>query len=54
MSILNMRPIGRATTDGHAIVRKPSLDELPPPSVMILDSHGGSKPLFVRLFIGDL
>jgi DNA-binding transcriptional LysR family regulator len=51
MSILNMRPIGRATADGHAIVRLPILDELPPPSVIILDPYGGSKPLFVRLFI---
>jgi DNA-binding transcriptional LysR family regulator len=51
MSILNMRPIGRATADGSAIVRRPILDELPPPSVIILDPYGNSKPLFVRLFI---
>jgi DNA-binding transcriptional LysR family regulator len=51
MSILNMRPIGRATADGQAIVRRPILDELPPPSVIILDLYGNAKPLFVRLFI---
>jgi DNA-binding transcriptional LysR family regulator len=51
MSVLNMRPIGRATTDGSGIVRLPILDELPPPSVTILDLYGDAKPLFVRLFI---
>jgi DNA-binding transcriptional LysR family regulator len=51
MSILNMRPIGRATADGPTIVRLPILDELPPPSVSILDPYGNAKPLFVRLFI---
>jgi DNA-binding transcriptional LysR family regulator len=51
MSILNMRPIGRATADGPGIVRRPILDVLPPPSLIILDLYGNSKPLFVRLFI---
>lgn len=51
MSILNMRPIGRATADGQAIVRLPLLDELPPPTVVIIDMYGSAKPLFVRLFI---
>lgn len=51
MSILNMRPIGRATSDGQGIVRRPILDELPPPSVIVLDLYGNAKPLFVRLFI---
>jgi len=51
MSVLNMRPIGRATADGQGIVRLPLLDELPPPSVIILDLYGDAKPLFVRLFI---
>jgi len=51
MAMLNMRPIGRATADGPDVVRRPILDELPPPSVIILDLYGSSKPLFVRLFI---
>ncbi|MFM2278196.1 MAG: hypothetical protein RLZZ444_427 [Pseudomonadota bacterium] len=51
MSILNMRPIGRATADGPAIVRRTILDELPPPSLILVDLYGNSKPLFVRLFI---
>lgn len=51
MSILNMRPIGRASADGPGIVRRPILDVLPPPSLIILDLYGNSKPLFVRLFV---
>lgn len=51
MSVLNMRPIGRATADGHGIVRKPILDELPPPTLIIADMYGSAKPLFVRVFI---
>jgi DNA-binding transcriptional LysR family regulator len=51
MSILNMRPIGRATVDGQTIIRRPILDELPPPTLIVLDLYGSSKPLFVRLFI---
>ena len=51
MSILNMRPVGSATSDGPAIVRRPILDDLPPPSLIILDLYGSAKPLFVRLFI---
>jgi len=51
MSILNMRPIGRASADGPGIVRRPILDVLPPPSLIVLDLYGNSKPLFVRLFV---
>ncbi|MGO7860141.1 LysR substrate-binding domain-containing protein [Rhizobium leguminosarum] len=51
MSILNMRPIGQATADCQTIIRLPILDELPPPTVIILDLYGNAKPLFVRLFV---
>ncbi|MDH6266146.1 DNA-binding transcriptional LysR family regulator [Rhizobium sp. SG_E_25_P2] len=51
MSILNMRPIGRATADGPAILRKPILDDLPPPTLIIADMYGSMKPLFLRVFI---
>lgn len=51
ISILNMRPIGRATADGLGIVRRPILDELPPPNLIIADMYGATKPLFVRVFI---
>lgn len=51
MSILNMRPVGRATTDGEAIVRRPLLDDLQPPTLLVADLYGSAKPLFVRQFI---
>ena len=51
MSVLNMRPIGRATSDGAAIVRRPILDDLPPPTLIVADMYGAAKPLFVRIFI---
>lgn len=51
VSILNMRPIGRATADGIGIVRKPILDELPPPTLLVADLYGAAKPLFLRVFI---
>lgn len=54
MSILNMRPIGSATADGTGIVRRPILDELPPPTLLVADMYGSAKPLFVRVFIESL
>lgn len=51
VSILNMRPIGRATADGPGIVRKPLLDELPSPTLVIADMYGSVKPVFLRVFI---
>lgn len=50
-SILNMRPIGRAIADGPGIVRRPLLDELPSPTLIITDKYGAIKPLFLRVFI---
>jgi DNA-binding transcriptional LysR family regulator len=50
-SILNMLPIGRATGDGDSIVRRPFIDALPLPILVIADVYGSSKPLFVRRFI---
>lgn len=54
MAILNMRPMGRATADGHGIVRLPILDVLPPPSLIVLDLYANAKPLFVRMFVDCL
>lgn len=51
VSILNMRPIGRAIADGPGIIRKPLLDELPSPTLIITDMYGAIKPLFLRAFI---
>ncbi|KQT63962.1 MULTISPECIES: LysR family transcriptional regulator [unclassified Aureimonas] len=51
VSILNMRPVGRATADGKSIVRRPLLDDLPAPTLQVIDMYGAAKPLFVRVCI---
>lgn len=50
-SILNMRPIGNANPDPPSIVRRPILDALPPPTLVVSDIYGSRKPFFVRKFI---
>lgn len=50
-AILNMRPVGRATSDGHGIVRRPILDDLRAPALIVADMYGAAKPLFLRVFI---
>jgi len=54
ISVLNMRPIGRATTDGQGIVRRPILDDLPAPTLIVVDMYAAGKPLFLRVFIDVL
>jgi len=49
-SILNMRPVGQGSPDSLMLVRKPLLDELPIPTVMIADRYGTAKPAFLRRF----
>ncbi|MHA6644931.1 hypothetical protein [Mesorhizobium sp. A623] len=51
VSVLNMRPVGHASPDGHGIVRRPILDDLPPPTIIIADIYGDYKSAFVRLLI---
>lgn len=51
VSVLNMRPIGNASEDMDTIVRLPILDELPPPSITIVDLYRDAKPQFLRSFI---
>jgi DNA-binding transcriptional LysR family regulator len=51
MSILNMRPMGRASQDGSAIVRRPIIDDLPPAPLILADMYGRTKPQHVRRFI---
>ncbi|MGE4480241.1 LysR family transcriptional regulator [Acidocella sp.] len=51
VSILNLRPVGRANQDGPGIARRPLLDELPPPTLLIADMYGTLKPMFLRVFI---
>jgi DNA-binding transcriptional LysR family regulator len=50
-SVLNMRPLSSASPDGRGLVRRPILDELPTPTLMVADIYGEHKPLFVRRLI---
>lgn len=49
-SILNMRPIGRGSPDSEELVRRPIIDDLPAPQLMIADRYGDAKPAFLRRF----
>lgn len=49
-SILNMRPVGQGSPDSSMLVRKPLLDDLPAPNLMIVDRYGTAKPAFLRRF----
>lgn len=51
MSILNMRPIGLGSPDSDLLVRRPLVEILPMPRLMIADRYGGAKPTFLRNFI---
>jgi DNA-binding transcriptional LysR family regulator len=54
MSILNMRPMGRASQDGSAIVRRPIIDDLAPAPLILADMCGRVKPQHLRKFIETL
>ncbi|WP_208645047.1 LysR family transcriptional regulator [Rhizobium gallicum] len=47
-SILNMRPVGRGSPDSVMLVRRPLVDNLPVPTIMIADRYGTAKPAFLR------
>ncbi len=51
MSVLNMRPLSGASPDGRGLVRRPILDELPVPTLMVADIYGDHKPRFVHRLI---
>lgn len=51
MSILNMRPIGPGSPDSDRVVRRPLIDRLPAPRLMIADRYGSAKPAFLRRFV---
>jgi DNA-binding transcriptional LysR family regulator len=50
-SVLNMRPLGRAAADGPDLIRRPFVDELPSPRLIVADVYGTQKPAFVRRLI---
>lgn len=49
-AILNMRPVGRGSPDSDELVRKPLVDDLPAPHLMIADRYGHAKPAFLSRF----
>lgn len=50
-SILNMRPLGGTSADTAKIVRRPILDDLPAPVLVVADTYGANKPAYVRAFV---
>jgi DNA-binding transcriptional LysR family regulator len=50
-AVLNMRPMSTASPDGRGLVRRPILDELPAPTLMVADIYGAHKPRFVRRLV---
>ena len=51
VSILNMRPTGRAIPDTANLVRRPLTDDFPAPHLIVADIYGASKPHFVKTLI---
>jgi len=51
ISLLNMRPLATTAPDSPMIARRPILEELAAPTLMVADIYGDTKPLFVREFI---
>lgn len=47
-SILNMRPLARVTAEEKGLVRRPILDDLPAPTLIVVDIYGRQKPSFVK------
>ncbi len=51
MSILNLCPIGLGSPDSDLLVRRPLIETLPPPRLIVADRYGNAKPAFLRNFI---
>lgn len=51
VSIVNMRPTGRAIADTRHLVRRPLVDDVPAPTLVIADIYGQSKPQFIKTLI---
>ncbi|WP_170117161.1 LysR family transcriptional regulator [Phyllobacterium sophorae] len=49
-SILNMRPVGKCSPDSDQITRRPLIEDLPAPQLVIADRYGSAKPPFLRRF----
>ena len=51
VAILNMRPLSPGLGEIPGLVRLPLSDELPAPTLQVIDIYGPHKPFFVRSFI---
>jgi DNA-binding transcriptional LysR family regulator len=51
MSVLNMKPINPNKANDAFVVRRPILDDLRAPTLIIADVYGTEKPFFLRGFI---
>src|SRR5262249_8901884 len=50
VAVLNMRPIGPGCIDPPALVRRPLLDDLAAPTLVVADVYGQNKPRYIRTF----
>lgn len=51
VALLHMRPGKYSTPDGPGLVRRPLIDNLPAPTLIVADMYGNHKPAFVRSII---
>ncbi|MGX8009775.1 LysR family transcriptional regulator [Mesorhizobium sp. ORM8.1] len=49
-AILNMMPLGRGSPDTAQLTRRPLIEDLPAPRLVIADRYGPLKPPFLRRF----
>lgn len=54
VALLNMRPSAGVMDDGPLLARRPLLEDLPPPTLIVVDPYGHRKPAFLREFIGEM
>jgi DNA-binding transcriptional LysR family regulator len=54
MTILNMRPLNAGMDDPATLVRLPLSDDLPAPTLQVVEIYGSRKPVFVQRFIDIL
>ena len=51
IALLHMTPGKYSTPDGPGLVRRPLIDNLPAPTLIVADMYGNHKPAFVRSII---
>ncbi|RWQ87258.1 MAG: LysR family transcriptional regulator [Mesorhizobium sp.] len=49
-SILNMMPLGRGSPDSDQLARRPLIEDLPAPKLVVADRYGSAKPPFLQRF----